>query len=285
MRVAASLPITFVAADGGTVHSPLVRATIGGERVRLVLDTGSDVHLLTRELGERIGLVLEEGEEGVDHAGNTMPSWSAGTVPMRMAGTDLELCDTVVIPAPAPFESGGIGGILSPQHLHPSFLAVIDLVADELLLVEGDDASVAAWAAERHPELTPLSLERADDSPVVVISAAIRPFPAMPVLVNTGGRHTEFDAVAVPGLVASVAERLGGGVSGADVMGGFVADQTLVVDGVELPVPRLAIREGMEPPHGMVGMDVLPGTVLVCGADRSRRVLWQVPAPKAGSTT
>lgn len=278
MRVVTSLPITFTAADGSTVHSPLIIASLGGIETRLVLDTGSEVHLLTRELSERIGLVLEEGEDGTDHAGNTMPSWSAGTVPMHMAGTELALRDTVVIPAPAPFVSGGIGGILSPQHLHPSLLAVIDLVDDELLLVDGDDASVAAWAAERRPELTTLSLEPADDSPVVVVSAAIRPFATMPVLVNTGGRHTEFDAVAVPGLVASAAERLGGGVSGADVMGGFVASQTLVVGGVELPVARLAVREGMEPPHGMVGMDVLPGTVLICGADRARPVIWQVPA-------
>ena len=62
-----------------------------------------------------------------------------------------------------------------------------------------------------------------------------------------------------------------------DVIGGFATDQTLVVGGVELAVPRLAIREGMEPPHGMVGMDVIPGSVVICAADRSRPVLWQVP--------
>lgn len=281
MHIVTSLPIAFRAADGSPVHAPLIVAEIAGEPTRLVLDTGSEVHLLTRELSERIGLVLAAGEQGTDHAGNTMPSWSAGTVPMRMGGTELALRDTVVIPAPAPFVSGGIGGILSPQHLHPSLLAVIDLADDELLLADGEDASVEAWAAARHPELTTLSLEPADDSPVVVISAAIRPFAPMPVLVNTGGRHTEFDAVAVPGLVASAAERLGGGVSGADVMGGFVASQTLVVGGIDLPVARLAIREGMEPPHGMVGMDVLRGTVLICGADRARPVVWQVPAPRS----
>jgi hypothetical protein len=28
----------------------------------------------------------------------------------------------------------------------------------------------------------------------------------------------------------------------------------------------------------MVGMDVLPGSVVACAADRSRRVIWQIPA-------
>ena len=253
------------------------RSAVGGAVTRLVLDTGSDTHLLTRELADRTGLDLVEGEEGVDHAGNRMASWSAGTVPMRLAEADLELRDTVVIPAPAPFAAGGIGGILSPQHLHPDAWTVIDLVDNELLLVEADVASLGAWTSGRHPELTLLALDQADDSGVVVIRAAIRPFAEMAVLVNTGGRHTEFDTVAVPGLVASAAERIGGGVSGADVIGGFATDQTLVVGGVELAVPRLAIREGMEPPHGMVGMDVIPGSVVICAADRSRPVLWQVP--------
>ncbi|HET9879612.1 MAG TPA: aspartyl protease family protein [Candidatus Limnocylindria bacterium] len=277
MQVLARLPITFTGADGARVHAPLVAGAVGGAVTRLVLDTGSDTHLLTRELADRIGLHLAEGEEGVDHAGNRMPSWSAGTVPMRLAETDLELRDTVVIPAPAPFVASGISGIVSPQRLHPDAWTVIDLVDDELLLVDGDVASIAAWTSERHPELTLLALDQADDAGVVVIRAAIRPFAEMPVLVNTGGRHTEFDAVAVPALVASASERIGGGVSGADVVGGFVTDQTLIVGGVELAVPRLAVRDGMHPPHGMVGMDVLPGSVVICAADRSRPVLWQVP--------
>ena len=270
MQVLARRPITFTGTDGAGVHAPLIAAAISGVATRFVLDTGSDTHLLTRELADRTGLDLAEGEEGVDHAGNRMASWSAGTVPMRLAETDLELRDTVVIPAPAPFVASGISGIVSPQRLHPDAWTVIDLV-------DGDVASIAAWTSERHPELTLLALDQADDAGVVVIRAAIRPFAEMPVLVNTGGRHTEFDAVAVPALVASASERIGGGVSGADVVGGFVTDQTLIVGGVELAVPRLAVRDGMHPPHGMVGMDVLPGSVVICAADRSRPVLWQVP--------
>ena len=61
----------------------------------------------------------------------------------------LTLSDVVAIPAPKPFPGWGVGGILSPQHLHPSAVAVMDLVVGELLLIEADDAAVGAWMAER----------------------------------------------------------------------------------------------------------------------------------------
>ena len=58
---------------------------------------------------------------------------------------------------------------------------------------------------------------------------------------------------------------------------------TLVVNGVELPVESLAVRETMHDPPGLVGMDVLRGTVLAVAADLSRPVLWQIPEPPAAA--
>jgi hypothetical protein len=49
-----------------------------------------------------------------------------------------------------------------------------------------------------------------------------------------------------------------------------------VVDGRRLQIPSLAIRQQMHDPQGIVGMDVLRGTVLACAADLSRPVLWCV---------
>jgi hypothetical protein len=34
----------------------------------------------------------------------------------------------------------------------------------------------------------------------------------------------------------------------------------------------------MHDPQGMVGADVLRGTVLACAADPGRRVIWQIPS-------
>lgn len=95
------------AADGKTVHPPLIEAGVNGVHALFVLDTGSDVHLLTTETAERAGLRLEPGEDGTDHAGTSIPSWSAGDVELTLAGQAVTPRDVVVIPAPPPFPSLG----------------------------------------------------------------------------------------------------------------------------------------------------------------------------------
>ena len=278
VHVLATAPITFDGADGSTGHAPLVAGSVGGIDTLLVLDTGSDVHILTKELVDELGLDVEEGEEGVDHSGATMPSWSVADVPFTLGDAELMLREIVSIPAPGPFPPKGIGGILSPQHLHPTAVVVIDLAADELLLVDGDDDEVAAWLAGRTPGLETLSLERDPAFTSVVVPAAVRPFAEIPTLLNTGGKRTEFSSAAVPGLGdGTPPERLGAGVSDADVLGSSGGAQVIAVAGCNVPVERLAVRETMHDPQGMVGADVLRGTVIACAADRRRRVVWQIP--------
>ncbi len=276
VRILARLPITLGTLDGSPQHAPLVVGSIGGIETRLVLDTGSEVHILTKELVDRIGLEVTPGEEGVDHSGATMPSWSVEDVGLTLGGVDLTLGDVVSIPAPPPFHRWGIGGILSPQHLHPTAVTVIDLADDELLLVEGNDDDVLGWLNGRAPDLVALSLERDPSFASVVVPAAVRPFAEIPTLLNTGGKRTEFSSAAVPGLGDGSAARLGGGVSGADVIGADGGAQVISVAGHVVPVAHLAVRETMHDPQGMVGADVLRGTILACAADRARRVVWQL---------
>jgi hypothetical protein len=276
VRIVARAPIGFEGHDGSRQHAPLVAAVIAGVPALFVLDTGSDVHLLTKELVDRLALATEPGEEGVDHSGATMPSWSVEDVSLALGDVALTLRDVVSIPAPAPFPAKGIGGILSPQHLHPTTASVIDLDADELLLVEGTDEALTSWVTGRAPDRTTLTLPRDPEYATPVVTAAIEPFDELPVLLNTGGKGTEFAAAAVPGLAAGTSERLGGGVSGADVLGSEVGPQALVVAGHRIPVAALAVRETMHDPQGMIGMDVLRGTVLACAADRARAVSWQI---------
>ncbi len=276
-RILARVPIIFDVADGGTEHAPLVIGAVGGVVTRLVLDTGSEVHLLNRELVDEIGLATEAGEEGTDHSGATMPSWSVEDVGLALGDARLTLRDVVAIPAPRPFPGWGVGGILSPQHLHPTARVVIDLAADELLLVEADDATLDAWLAARSPGFETLVLPRDPGFATPVVEAAVAPFPAIPTLLDSGGRGTEFAASSVPGLASGAATRIGGGVSGADVVAASAGGQTLVVGGRELPVASLEVRSSMHDPQGIIGMDVLRGTVLALAADPSRAVRWQLP--------
>ena len=109
VRTLVRAPITFEVADGGSEHAPLVVGTVGGMLTRLVLDTGSDVHLLTKELVDQLGLAFAEGEEGTDHSGATMPSWAVEDVACALGGVELVLRDVVAIPAPGSLPGGESG--------------------------------------------------------------------------------------------------------------------------------------------------------------------------------
>jgi len=278
IQVLTGVQIVFEAAGGETQHAPLVHGQVGGLETRLVLDTGSDVHLLTKEVLDSLGLPFEEGEEGIDHSGATMPSWSVEDVEIRLGELDLTLRDVVAIPSPKPFSVWGIGGVLSPQHLHPTAWTVLDFAALELLLVEGGEGSVAEWLARRSPAAATLRLEREPGFATVVVRAAVAPYPERATLLNSGGRHTEFAAAALPGVARGEAERIGGGVSDADVLGARIGAARLLVAGHEVGVADLVVRDSMHGPQGMMGMDVLRGTSLAVCADPGLPVLWQVPA-------
>ena len=181
---------------------------------------------------------------------------------------------------PAPFAGWGVGGFLSPQHLHPTAHVVIDLDADRLIMLDGPDAAVEAWLRARRPDLMFLGLERGADEATPVVSASIEPFAPVATMLNTGGRGTEFAIAAVPDLVGTVQGDTGKGVGGGPVVGTVVEDRILRVGDVRLPVQRLLIRDEIDTMLGLVGMDVLRGTILVVAADRSRPVRWQVPTDR-----
>jgi hypothetical protein len=253
-------------------------ASIGGSApARYVLDTGSDVHLLNEDLADELRLTKDPGEEGIDHAGNTVPSWSVGDVDATVGGLEARLRNVVAIPAPPPFRGFCIRGILSPQNFHATAWTVIDLVADELLLLETkDDDEAADFLRARSPSLELLTLARDAGFPAIVVRAALDGCAAMPTLLNTGGKATEYSAAVLPSLRPERVGRLGGGVSGADYSGGSVGRRDLVIGGRRVTVPNVNVRDQMHEPQGMVGMDVIAGTVLTCAADIARPVFWQI---------
>jgi hypothetical protein len=276
-------PMQFVAQGGEPVHAPLVVATIGAFRTRLVLDTGSDVHLITAEAAAAAGRALAAVDEGTDHSGATMDSWVVGDLALTFdearADASVVLRGVVAIPAPEAFASHGIGGILSPQRLHETAYAVIDEIDDEVALVDAAPDAIRDWLLERHPAPGVLTLERhpTDDRPIV--EAAIEPYRAVAALLNTGGRHTEFEPGTVPGLdAAGAAERIGTGVSGNAVMAAAAGRRVLSIAGARIEVPSLMLRAGMADPPAMIGQDVLRGSVVALGPDSGTPIFWQVEA-------
>ena len=288
LRIVARAPITHHAANGEVTHAPMVVAQVNGIEARLVLDTGADVHLVTSDFADRLGLDTTPAEDGTDHGGASVKSRELPDVMLSLGGATFELSGVVVIPAFEAFTRMGIDGILSPQNISGTAMAVLDMAPNELLLLDGSDEAIARWLKERSPDLRMLELERDQSEGMVVVKSAIAPNAAVPTLLDSGGKRTEFARAAVPRLAGSPAgksERLGGGVSGGDFSGADAGAQTLVIGGQRLSVPSLAVREEMHGPPGLVGMDVLRGTILACAADRDRPVFLLVRAAFAASQT
>lgn len=280
LDVVLDVPIHFTVADGTAVHSPMVDATVGGEATRLILDTGATDHVLLKALLNRAGAAAVPTDDGTDHAGAAVPSWFVGDLAIAIAEGVFDLREVVAIGAPPRFEAWGIGGFLSPQHLHPDARILIDLAADRLVVarLDGrDPVKVDAALATRLPTLRPLSLDRDPDEATVVASAAIEGFAAIPTMWNTGGRGTEVARSVVPGLTGAPVRAGSAGISGAGVFGSAAGARTLLVDDARVPVARLIVRDEMEPPLGLIGMDVLRRTALIVGADRTVPFTWLVP--------
>ena len=277
IRVLIDVPIVFDVTGGTTVHPPMVHATVGGVATRLILDTGSTDHVLTKELIDAAGAPAEPAEPGTDHAGALVPSWWVGDLDVRIDDETFGLRDVVAIEGPAPFAAWGVGGFLSPQHLHPTARVLIDLIGDHLVVAAGPADVVDAWLTARCSPVSPLALDRAPGETVVAITAAIEPFAPVTTILNTGGRATEFATAAVPGLGASTAQAGGAGAGGAPVIGSDAGARVIHVGGARIPVANLVVRPQIDGPPGLVGMDVLRGTALIVGADRSEPATWLVP--------
>lgn len=281
-RIVLDVPITFQVGDQVT-HVPMVLATLRGLTAKFILDTGSSDHVFTRELAGRAGLPAEPGQPGIDASGASVPSWMLGDLDVDIADHSFELRDVVAIDGPPPFEGWGVGGFLSPQHLHPTAWVVLDLAGERLILLDGDELEVAAWLTARSTDLRLLRLERLAGDRTILVRAALAPFDAVATLLDSGGKSTEFVAAAVPGIDGGVLVTSGRGVGGGEIVGSVIEGQALVVGDATVAVPRLVVREAMDDHDGLVGMDVLRGTILTVRADLAQPVFWMVPLPDAGA--
>jgi hypothetical protein len=275
-RILLDIPITFEVGGGRQTHAPMVAATVHGAPTRLIVDTGSTDHILTIELARELGLEAIPGEAGTDSTGASVASWMLGTVAAEIGGMAFDLQNVVAITAPAPFPGFGIGGILSPQHLRPGAWAMLDLAGQRFTLLDGDEADVTAWLTARAPTMRLLRLERVAGDGTVLVRASVEPHASVVTMLDTGGKRTQFTAAAVPDAGGGTRVITGHGVGGGASHGTELAARALVVGGARLPLRSLVVGPEMDGRDGLVGMDVLRGTVLTVSDDPDRPVLWQV---------
>jgi hypothetical protein len=274
-QILLDVPITFDVGDQQT-HAPMIHATVAGTPTKLILDTGSTDHILTIELAEQVGLQAEPGEPGTDSTGALVQSWTLGEVAVEVSDQEFVLRDVVAITAPAPFPGFGIGGILSAQHLQPGTWAVLDLAAERFVLLDGEEADVTVWLLERTPDLQLVRLERVPGDGTILVRAAIEPFEVVVTMLDSGGKRTQFTQAAVRGVSHGPQASSGRGVGGGESFGAEVRGQTLIVGQARLPLEALIVSPEMDGRDGLVGMDVLRGTVLTVSGDPHRPVIWQV---------
>ena len=235
LRPVLDVPILFEVSGGSAVHSAMVQARIDGVETRLILDTGSTDHVLTKALVDAAGLPSQRGEPGTDHAGAAVPSWSVGDASIEIGGVALGLRAVIAIEGPPPFVGWGVGGFLSPQSLHASAWIVVDLASDRLVLLEASDRTLDRWLTDRHPSFRRLRLPRVRHATTVVVRAAIDPGEEIEVMLNTGGRSTEFSSAVVPADPATEVRQGGTGLSGTGVRGRNVGPRTLRVGATPVP--------------------------------------------------
>ncbi len=274
------VPLTYAIPDGET-HAPMVEATVAGMATRLIVDTGASDHVLTTEFAERARVAMTPGEDGTDAAGNNLLSWLVGRLDVAMGSNDLTLENVQATAGPPPFSAWGIGGFLSPQNLHPSAAIVLDLAAGRLAVDDEAPDRVADRLVAAHPRLEPVWLERIPDDTTILVRVAVDSGERVVTLLDSGARGTSFAASAVPGLTvtgAAGSDTSGRAIGGEQMTAPFVLGKSLRVGGARLPVDRLFVPPAMPGEiDGLVGMDVLRGTVLLLWADPARPVLWLVP--------
>ena len=155
------------------------------------------------------------------------------------------------------------------------------MVGDRLTLVEAGD-ELGPWLADRHPDLRLLTLEQVAGDGTVLVSAAIDPHPPVTTMLDTGAKATTWAEAAFPERSAGPRQASGRGVGGTQSFGVAVDDQVLVAGGARIPVPRLLVGDAHGEAQGLVGMDLLRGTVLAVASDPRRSVIWLRPARRGG---
>lgn len=258
----------FFQAAGSPQHAPLVRGRIGGQDGLFILDTCSTHHILMLDFARDVGLRSCGTDLGTDHAAASVPSEMLEPAAVHIEGTSLPLTDLVGIDAPPPLARMGIAGILSPQHLLPQGVAVLDFVSDRLFLLTGSTEDVVSCLESCAPGFFLLSLERAAEGRIPLVHAAIEPFDAVPTSFNTGGKEVEFSMAAVPGLGLNHPCGHGHGLGGSPVVGSTVTGRTLRLQNKRLAVANLLVRETLgDARHaGDIGMSLLKHTILAVGA-------------------
>jgi hypothetical protein len=257
-------------------------AVVGGVTARLIVDSGASHHVLTMDLVEAAHLVATPAESGSDHSGKSIQTFAVGVVDVALGGASWKLTEVAAIATIPQFKMLGIGGFLSPQHLHGSAYTLMDFPRSSLAVMEGTSAEVAAALGRQNQGMRVLTLVRASRDRKVFIEASVVPEHPGQMELDSGGSATEVLASSLQ-VDSAPTGNSGFGVSGTEVVSMDAGKRTLVLGGVNVSVAHLMARPtmGQADMVGVVGMDVLRATVMAVTRDVAQPVVLAVPTSRS----
>ncbi len=124
---------------------PIVKGTIAGHRVLMLVDTGANSHVVAGWFARKVGLSMKKlGDVGTDHVGKSIATYRLETPAISLDDWGaLEPTDVLATDVPEVIERLGIGAFISPQRLvEDGDAVVLDLAKGELRAAWWDDAFV-----------------------------------------------------------------------------------------------------------------------------------------------
>lgn len=262
--------------NGRAFPLPVVHATVSGQPVWLLVDTGANSNVIARHVAQKAGLPMRAlGDVGSDHTGRAVAAYSVEHPDVVVDGWG-SIADgpMLVTDVPEPIARIGIGGFLSPQWLAERGDAVVlDLPAREMRTAPWDDA-VSALSQRGGRTLTPGgSRVCADDGSAIKGLAFVLPAKidgrAVQLLLDTGAHRTDLLTTSRAGkaLVANSAP------SHEQMYAASGRVKTRVVKGAEVRVGEWSMTTDIDlvpgisdpacPRDGVVSMDLLGACVIV----------------------
>jgi predicted aspartyl protease len=192
--------------DGRRFPLPVVRGTVGGQAVWMLIDTGANSHVIASWVARRVGLPMRAlGDVGSDHTGRAVTAYTVDHPAIAIDGWgSLPDRPMLVTDVPEPIARIGIGAFISPQWLAGAGDAVVlDLANAEMHTAAWDDAARAIDALPGR-ELAPRGARLCrDDASIIqglafVLRASVDGH-GVDLLLDTGAHRTDLLTTSAAG--------------------------------------------------------------------------------------
>jgi hypothetical protein len=253
------IPIEYVNKEDGVSRDPVITVEIAGKAVKMLLDTGSNAHLLDLEFARSVGMKPVSNGIGHDHHRNPVETWMLPNLEMQSSSWTMT-SDVVVIHTGRSLTENKVFGTLSPQKMLSAGTVVIDLPARKLVLRKTRARVRRNWLDSRWPERDFVPFEIVGDRGDLFIKGALSGKPMTMMLLNTGSVPTEISP-AYSGLRPGVHRSTAAISLAAHV----------------ITVPRLLVGEYLDsrPPAGtgVLGLEAIKNLVLAFPAEGGRVII------------